>query len=116
MEIHLLGAVEAAADGHPVALGPPQQRAVLAMLALVANRPVQVERLIAGLWGDEAPPSARKVVQLYVCRLRRALAGGGCAIATGAASYELRLPSECIDLVRFEHLVHAGAVRDGLAL
>ena len=66
MDIRLLGPIEASLDGRPITLGPPQQRAVLAMLALHVNRTVSADRLSEGLWGERAPPTAPKMVQLYV--------------------------------------------------
>ena len=67
-----MGPLEARLDGRPVALGPRKQRAVLAMLALEAGRTVSADRLVEGLWGEQPPPSAPKMVQLYVSQLRRA--------------------------------------------
>jgi len=49
MDIRLLGPVEASLDRGPAPLGPKQQRAVLAMLALELNRTVSVDRLVDGL-------------------------------------------------------------------
>ena len=74
MQIRLLGPVEASVDDRPVALGGAKQRAVLAMLALEANRAVSADRLIEGLWGEDPPASAAKMVQNYVWRLRKVLA------------------------------------------
>jgi DNA-binding SARP family transcriptional activator len=62
MELHLLGPIEATVDGRRIALGATKQRAVLAMLALPPNRTVSVDRLIEGLWGEQAPDSAAKMV------------------------------------------------------
>ena len=56
MDIRLLGPIEASLDGRPIRLGPRQQRAVLAMLALQLNRTVSTDRLIEGLWDERAPP------------------------------------------------------------
>ena len=55
-------------------LGGSKQRSVVAMLALHANRTLSGDELIDGLWGDDPPASAAKNVQLYVSRLRKALA------------------------------------------
>ena len=83
MQIRLLGHVEASVDDRPVALGGVKQRAVLAMLGLEANRLVTADRLIEGLWGEQPPPSAAKMVQNYVWRLRKALGDdGGTEIVT----------------------------------
>ena len=98
MQIRLLGHVEASLDERPVALGGAKQRAVLAMLGLEANRPVTADRLIEGLWGEEPPPSAAKMVQNYVWRLRKALgADGGAEIVTRGRAYELQIDRELVD-------------------
>ena len=83
MRLSVLGHLEASVDDRPVALGGAKQRAVLAMLGLEANRAVTADRLIEGLWGEQPPPSAAKMVQNYVWRLRRVLADdGGAEIVT----------------------------------
>jgi peptide/nickel transport system substrate-binding protein len=112
MRIRLLGPIEASLDSGPAALGPKQQRAVLAMLALELNRTVSTDRLIEGLWGERAPPSAPKLVQLYVSKLRKLL-GAEATIVTRGRGYELRLAAECVDAARFEGLVGAAANGSG---
>ena len=62
------------------------------MLALEPGRTVSADRLAEGLWGDELPPSAAKMVQLYVSHLRRVLDGDGVRIVTHGRGYELQLP------------------------
>ena len=52
MELRLLGPFEVV-DGAPIALGGRKQRALLARLALEANRTVAVQRLVDDLWGDK---------------------------------------------------------------
>ena len=112
LEIRLLGPVDIRIDGRPLALVGSKPRALLGMLALQANRAVSVERLIDGLWGDRAPASAAKNVQLYVSQLRRLLSheAGAATIATRGRSYELRVEPDAVDVVRFERLL-AEAVR-----
>jgi DNA-binding SARP family transcriptional activator len=125
MEVRLLGLVEVDLDGRAAELGGAKQRAVLAMLALRANQPVSLDRLVEGLWGERPPRSAAKMVQLYVSQLRRLLAGAGAEIVTRGRGYELRLPEESVDALRFERLVGAaergegqskGAAREALSL
>lgn len=60
----------------PVDIGPPKQRAVLAVLLLAAGRVVSVDRLIDAVWGDDAPGSATASLQAYISNLRRALRDG----------------------------------------
>ena len=85
-------------------LGAPKQRAVLAMLALQAGRTVSADRLAEGLWGEQPPASAPKMVQLYVSQLRRVLDGERRAIVTRGRGYELRLTDGEVDAIRFERL------------
>ena len=94
-------------------LGTPQQRALLALLLLNANQVVSRDRLIDELWGPSPPPSAPKLVQVYVSRLRKALDPGRVdhgdeLLVTQAPGYVLRVPWEEIDLRRFEHLSEDG--------
>jgi len=105
IQIRLLGLVEVSLDGRPVALGGSKQRALLALLALNVNAPVSTDQLIEGLWDEFAPPSAVKMVQLYVSQVRRLLDGGDGVIVTRGRGYELRLPADAVDAVRFERLV-----------
>jgi DNA-binding SARP family transcriptional activator len=111
VEIRVLGRVDALVDGRALPLGGSKQRAVLAMLALRANRTVSAEELIDGLWGEDPPASAAKNLQLYVSQLRKALDGGGAgaSIATHGRGYELRLPEDAVDATRFERLVEQAA-------
>src|SRR5215218_4931784 len=105
MELQLLGPVEATLDGRRVELGATKQRALLAMLALEADTTVPIDRLVDGLWGDDPPATAAKMVQLYISRLRRLLGSGGAEIVTHGRGYELRLRGGAVDAVRFERLV-----------
>jgi WD40 repeat protein/DNA-binding SARP family transcriptional activator len=115
-EVRLLGSVEALVDGHSLSLGGNKQRGVVAMLALHANTTLSGDRLIDGLWGDDPPPSAAKNLQLYISRLRRALAESRAEaeILTRGRGYELRLAVRAVDALRFERLVEEAArERDG---
>jgi YVTN family beta-propeller protein len=114
MDIRLLGPIEASLDDGPAPLGPRQQRAVLAMLALELNRTVSTDRLIEGVWGERAPRSAPKLVQLYVSQLRKLL-GDHAEIVTRGRGYELRLAVDRVDVARFEGLVADATQGNGSA-
>ncbi len=109
--LHLLGPVEAELDGRPIALGATKQRALLAMLALHANETLSVDGLVDGLWGDDPPASARKMVQLYVSQLRHLLVGGDALIVTHGRGYELRVDDDAVDVSCFERLVEQAQSR-----
>lgn len=103
MEFRILGPLEVVADDRVLALGRGRQRALLALLLLRANRVVPTERLIDDLWSGAPPPTAAKMVQIYVAELRRAL--GTEALRTEWPGYALRLGEHDVDLDRFERLV-----------
>ncbi len=76
MDFRILGPLEALDEGRPVRVGGGKQRALLALLLLHSNEPLSTDRLIDELWGEQPPGTAAKNVQVYVSRLRKALAGG----------------------------------------
>ena len=118
MQISVLGPVEVSVDGRPVAIGPGKPRALLTLLALHEGTTVSTGRLVEGLWGDEPPPTAHKMVQVYVSQLRKTLAAGGdgAEIVTRGRGYELRLGNGGLDSERFEHLITEGMPREALDL
>ena len=58
MDFRILGALEAVADGATADLGPPKQRALLAILLLHVGEIVSVDRLIESLWPEHPPRTA----------------------------------------------------------
>jgi DNA-binding SARP family transcriptional activator len=118
VEISVLGPVEVSAGGQPVAIGAGKPRALLAMLALHEGSTLSTESLLEGLWGEQPPATAAKMVQLCVSQLRRALpdAGDGGWIVTRGRGYELRLSGGELDAHRFERLIAEGRPREALAL
>ena len=113
MEFSILGPLEVHRDGQPVTVAGAKVRALLAQLVLHAGEPMSAERLAIGLWGEEAPASSGRTVQVHVSRLRRAL-GDRDALTTTPAGYVLHAASEDVDAARFERL-HAAGVRSLLA-
>ena len=99
----VLGPVSVLAGDAEVDLGGAQRRAVLAQLALTPGRVVPSPTLVAGLWGDDPPDTARKAVQVQVSRLRAGLPHG--TIATHGDGYLLDVDPLRTDLGRFEDLV-----------
>jgi DNA-binding SARP family transcriptional activator/DNA-binding beta-propeller fold protein YncE len=103
IQISVLGAIEATSDGRTIDLGSPQQRTLLALLAVRAGTVVAVEDIIDALWPDDPPASAAKVVQTYVSRLRKSL--GDAAIERRGGGYALNRVRVEVDSVRFEEQV-----------
>ncbi|WP_206785667.1 BTAD domain-containing putative transcriptional regulator [Amycolatopsis sp. MtRt-6] len=108
MQFAILGPVEARRrDGTPVALGGPQLRGLLALLALDAGRVVSAGRLIDGLHGEHPPEGAAEALQSQVSRLRRRLRDGGAPdglVEFTPAGYRLAVDPADVDLHRFERL------------
>lgn len=109
----VLGSVEArSAAGHPVPLGGPRSRSLLALLLLDAGRVVSTDRLIDGLYGDAPPGDTVNALQAQVSRLRRKL-GDEAQIESQPAGYRLVVEPDRVDLNRFIRLTREG--REALA-
>ncbi|RMI36153.1 AfsR/SARP family transcriptional regulator [Streptomyces triticirhizae] len=69
----LLGPIRVLRGGRELPLGPPRQRAVLAVLLLREGRPITFDALVDAVWGEDVPGGVRNLVQKYVSGIRRAL-------------------------------------------
>ncbi|GAA1948970.1 AfsR/SARP family transcriptional regulator [Amycolatopsis minnesotensis] len=72
VRLEVLGRVRAWRGEAEIPLGPPQQRAVLAMLVLHRGAVVSIGELVDGLWGETPPSHAVAALRTYVGRLRAA--------------------------------------------
>jgi basic membrane lipoprotein Med (substrate-binding protein (PBP1-ABC) superfamily)/DNA-binding SARP family transcriptional activator len=111
MQYRILGPLEVVDDaGSPApGLGPPKQRALLALLVLRVGEVVPADRIIELLWGGRPPRTAGHSVQVYVSELRRCLTDlGGDPIETRGGGYLLRADPEQVDSRHFARLVGAG--------
>jgi predicted ATPase/DNA-binding SARP family transcriptional activator len=86
-----------------VPLSGRKHRTLLAALAVAGGRACAADMLVDALWGERPPPSARKLLHVYVSQVRKALPDG-VAIVTLAAGYALDLPEGSLDAARFEQL------------
>ncbi len=102
MRFQILGPLEVADANGTLDVGAGKQRALLALLILHANEVVSVDRLVDELWGEDPPPTAAKIVQNYVSRLRKSLDGQ--VLLTRGHGYELRVEEGELDADRFERL------------
>lgn len=114
----ILGPLTVRAGGERRTPTAKKHRLLLARLLISHGETVSVDRLAEALWGERVPPSARKLIQLYVNKLRERL--GRDAIETAVDGYRLNVDPETIDGVRFERLaaegralVAAGSVVEG---
>nr|WP_221382193.1 BTAD domain-containing putative transcriptional regulator [Actinoplanes polyasparticus] len=109
MRFTLLGPVRVITDAGDVALGPPQQRGLLALL-LLRNTPVPIDDVVDALWGENPPASAHSTVRTYAARLRQVLAGGEAELRRSASGYHIARNGAGVDADEFDRLV--GAARE----
>ncbi|MET9232629.1 tetratricopeptide repeat protein [Lentzea sp. NPDC003310] len=102
MEFRVLGPLEAWHDHTTVSLGDQQQRFILVVLLLNANKPVSPERITEVVWPDH--PERRTLVRGYINKLRKAFDGTDAEIERTATGYVLRVEKDRIDAVRFDRL------------
>ena len=102
VNVRVLGPLEVLSDGVDVRLGGPKPRTVLALLVAEVGKPVSVETLIDGVWGDEPTAGARSTLQTYVSNLRAAI---GDVIVREDGGYRLVADPENVDAVKFERAV-----------
>jgi DNA-binding SARP family transcriptional activator len=98
----MLGPLEAWHDDAPVPLGDQQQRFVLVVLLLHANRPVSADRLTEIVWGGNL--ARRDLVRSYIKRLRDAFGDAKNLIETTPTGYLLRVRDDQLDTVRYDRL------------
>ncbi len=119
MDYRILGPLEAFDGARAISLGGARQRGVLALLLLHGNETLTSDVIVDELWGDDAPPTAGKVLQNCVSALRKELPGGAETLRTVGGAYALRVVADTLDRDRFERLLAEGraalAAGDGAA-
>jgi len=129
MYFTVLGPVRAWRAGIELDLGPPQQRAALALLLAQAGQPVSLGHLVDVLWGEDPPSTAVNVLHRYVGRLRRLFEPDlpvrtpGRWLVPSSGGYRLQVRTESVDLLQFRQRVdqaraaiRAGRPQDALPL
>ena len=88
----VLGPLRAWRGTEPLAMGTPQQRALLAALLLRGGRTATAQELVNALWGDDPPVRALQTLRTYASRIRKALGPQADLLVSEAGGYGLRLP------------------------
>ncbi|MER7922897.1 BTAD domain-containing putative transcriptional regulator [Streptomyces sp. NPDC096057] len=108
LRIRVLGSLGADDGGRPIDLGPPRQRAVLALLIAAHGGVVPVDRITDAVWRGAPPDRVTVSLHTYVSNLRRSLEPGrpsrapATVLVTAAPGYALRLSRDAVDAWRFE--------------
>jgi len=98
LRIDVLGPLRAERGGIEVDLGGPKQRAVLAMLVSEPVGSLGRDRIIEGVWGEEASDANRHSFYTYLSNLRSVL---GDVIVRAGEAYRLAVEPGQIDHVAF---------------
>ncbi|HEX6300194.1 MAG TPA: hypothetical protein VF148_07005 [Acidimicrobiia bacterium] len=98
LRIEMLGTLRAERDGTQAELGGPKQRAVLAMIVSEATGSIGRDRIIEGVWGEDASDENRHAFYTYLSNLRRVL--GDVIVRTGD-TYSLAIEPNSIDHLLF---------------
>lgn len=114
IEFRVLGQFEVYRSASLVAVGAGLRQALLARLLISANHTVSRGQLMAGVWGEDPPPSAANLVQGYVSYWRNVLDPGrgprasGERLTSSGGGYCLHVAEEECDLLRFDARSRAG--------
>ncbi|MEX3099517.1 BTAD domain-containing putative transcriptional regulator [Streptomyces niveiscabiei] len=107
----VLGSVKVWRGEAELPLGPPKQRALLALLLLHAGQTVGLSRIVDVLWHSDPPNSAVNVVHRHIGSLRKLLEPGlpprapGGLLVRHARGYGINADATSLDLLRFRDLV-----------
>ncbi|MFF5235387.1 BTAD domain-containing putative transcriptional regulator [Dactylosporangium sp. NPDC000521] len=112
MEYFVLGPVEVRSAAHePVALGPPLQVHLLALLLTNPGTVFSTDQIIEELWPVQPPKSAASNIRTYVWSLRRILGRPGTAgsrVVGGTRGYRLLVDNDIVDTALFDRMSHEG--------
>ena len=96
--LNVLGPLQLVVGGEVVAL-PPMQRRLVAILSMEPTHELDMDTLVARLWGNEPPATARTAAQVHISTLRKAAPE---LLVTTAAGYRLVLDGFSSDQADFE--------------
>ncbi|MEU9114798.1 AfsR/SARP family transcriptional regulator [Streptomyces sp. NPDC048483] len=104
LRFQLFGPLHVTRGTAVVDLGPPKQRALLAVLLLRPGLETGVQQLTEALWGEEYPAYAKNLIQKSVSGLR----GQQIAVEWSGGGYRLDVGGAEVDLYVYERLASAG--------
>jgi len=114
LRLHLFGPLQLWSGTTELTVGPPQRRAVLALLALADGQPVARDEIVDALWPHQPPAGAANNIQTQIKHLRRLLEPDrptrtpARLLTSVGTGYRLDVDSFDVDLRRYRHL-HAQA-------
>ncbi|MBG0830784.1 winged helix-turn-helix domain-containing protein [Planomonospora sp. ID67723] len=112
----VLGPLEIQRGGEKAEIAGQRLRALLGLLLLDAGRPVPLDRLVSGVWGDRPPAAAGNALQALVSRLRAVLGDQRAMVEATATGYRLAVDPDLVDAHRFARLAAEGRQALGAGL
>src|SRR5688500_14756380 len=109
MQFRVIGPLQVGAADAATTVPGRKERAVLAALLVDLARARPPEALVAAVWGEDAPPSAAKSLQVRLSHLRSALPAGREIVVRDGRGYRLAVDPDLVDAYRFERLVGEAA-------
>ncbi|MFI9332681.1 AfsR/SARP family transcriptional regulator [Kitasatospora sp. NPDC052868] len=109
----VLGSLRAHCGSVQLAVGTPQQQAMLAVLLLSPNGSSTIAGLVEALWGESPPDAAVTTVRTYAWRWRRLMepdrSVAPVVLVSAGDGYRLLVPPDSLDLWQAEDLVGRAA-------
>lgn len=111
LRLSVLGPLEVLVAGCKVPVGGPKQRAVLAVLAMRANKVVSIDELVEVVWGDSCPARPTAALQVYAANIRkllephRAPGVASSRLISTASGYSLHVSELELDLLTADTLL-----------
>jgi predicted ATPase/DNA-binding SARP family transcriptional activator len=107
LDVRLLGQIEVLLHGQRLEIRGKVQQRLLALLALEVGHIVSSDRIVDELWPDDRADGGAAAIKVPASRLRSAL-GAAASISRSGAGYRLEVPTQAVDVVRFErHIADA---------
>ena len=75
VEFRVPGTLEVAVAGQSIDLGPLEQRSLLALLLINANRVVATDRILEEIWGDDAAGKENALRGVHIATAQRPRTG-----------------------------------------
>ncbi|HEY3609148.1 MAG TPA: BTAD domain-containing putative transcriptional regulator [Pseudonocardiaceae bacterium] len=113
LDVFVLGPVEVRAEGEPIGLNRPLERALAVRLALADGAGVPDDRLVRDLWGDADLARPTERLRVLASRLRGSLGAAGSALSRSAGGYALRAGPADLVLARAATTRMRAALRAG---
>ncbi|RZS80183.1 transcriptional regulator [Motilibacter rhizosphaerae] len=110
LDFRLLGRLQVEQDGQPLPLGPPKQRALLALLLHETGSVVSSDRLVHEIWGEDASPQITSSLYALVSRLRQVVRDSPdtpSPLVRSGSGYLIDVVPGQLDAVRFQEGVRA---------